>query len=236
MLDWLLAPRYLQWLWDGFLITLALSAAVSAAALLLGVVLCAGRLSRITALRWAVTGWLSFFRNTPLLVQLFFWYFGAAAFLPKSLQSWLNSPHQILGMGWPSFEMLAAFAGLTLYSAAFMAEEFRAGVRAVSPGQITAGAALGLNDSLIWHHIVLPQAVRNAFPALAGQIMNVVKNSSLAMAIGLAELSYASRQVETESFRAFEAFGVATVLYIALIALIEGVTQAVRRQDRRARL
>lgn len=70
-------------------------------------------------------------------------------------------------------------------------------------------------------HVVLPQALKIAMPPLLGQYMNIIKNSSLAMAIGVAELSYASRQVETETLRTFQAFGVATVLYIAIIALIE---------------
>lgn len=71
-------------------------------------------------------------------------------------------------------------------------------------------------------YIVLPQALKIALPPLLGQYMNVIKNSSLAMAIGVAELSYASRQVETETLRTFQAFGVATFLYIAVIALMEG--------------
>lgn len=70
-------------------------------------------------------------------------------------------------------------------------------------------------------HVVLPQALKIAMPPLLGQYMNIIKNSSLAMAIGVAELSYASRQVETETLRTFQAFGIATVLYIAIIALIE---------------
>ncbi|MOA39960.1 putative glutamine ABC transporter permease protein GlnM [compost metagenome] len=71
-------------------------------------------------------------------------------------------------------------------------------------------------------YVVLPQALKIAMPPLLGQYMNVIKNSSLTMAIGVAELSYASRQVETETLRTFQAFGVATVLYIAIIALLEG--------------
>src|SRR5690606_11441268 len=133
--------------------------------------------------------------------------FGAAALLPSAWRQWLNSAHHWElaswgpGLSWPSFEVLAGFVGLTLYSAAFMAEEFRAGVRGVPAGQVVAARALGLRPIQVWRHVVLPQAVRIALPPLLGQVMNVVKNSSLTMAIGLAELSYAARQVETETFR-----------------------------------
>lgn len=228
-----LGPKYLGWLWDGFTVTLWLSAGVSVLALGLGFVLCAGSLSPVRAVRLVVSGWLSLFRNTPLLVQLFFWYFGVSALLPEDLMRWLNLPHIfVFGIKWPSYEYLAGFFGLTLYSAAFMAAEFRAGVNGVPKGQIAAGRALGLGEGQIWRAVVLPQALRNAFAPLAGQVMNVVKNSSLTMAIGLAELSYAARQVETETFRAFEAFGVATVLYILAIAVIEAGAQILRAQDR----
>lgn len=235
MFEGFLAPRYLGWLLEGFGVTLALSTIVSAAALALGFLLCMARLSPVRVAAACAGLWLSVFRNTPLLVQLFFWYFGVSALLPDSWMAWLNTPHEAevfaFGLRWPSFEFLSGFFGLTLYSAAFMAEEFRAGVNGVADGQVTAARALGLKPGVIWWAVVLPQAARNALSPLAGQIMNVVKNSSLTMAIGLAELSYASRQVETETFRAFEAFGAATVLYVLTIAVIEAVSQAIRARD-----
>jgi len=237
-MDSLLAPRYLQWLLEGFAVTLALSAVVSVVALALGLVYCVLRLSPLRAIAGTTALWLSLFRNTPLLVQLFFWYFGAAALLPSEWRQWLNSAHHWElgswgpGLWWPSFEVLAGFVGLTLYSAAFMAEEFRAGVRGVPAGQVVAARALGLRPLQVWRHVVLPQAVRIALPPLLGQVMNVIKNSSLTMAIGLAELSYAARQVETETFRTFQAFGIATLLYIAAIAVLEVAGQALHRRSR----
>jgi len=91
----------------------------------------------------------------------------------------------------------------------------------VRDGQHQAAAALGLTRFAAFRYVVLPQAVRIATPPLAGQYMNVIKNSSLTMAIGLAELSYSSRQVETETLKTFQSFGMATVLYIVAIAAIE---------------
>ena len=191
------------------------------AATLLGFVLAAMRDSSLRPLRWLAVGYSSLFRNTPLLVQLFFWYFAAGQILPSDAMQWLNSAHQVGPLEWPSFEFLAGFFGLTLYSTAFIAEEIRSGIRGVAGGQKYAAQALGLTGWQAMRY-VLPQALKIALPPLLGQYMNVIKNSSLTMAIGVAELSYASRQVETETLRTFQAFGVATVLYIAIIALLEG--------------
>lgn len=223
-MDWddLLSPMYLGWLWQGFLLTLAISVSTSVAATLLGFLVAGMRDSRVRLLRILATGYSTLFRNTPLLVQLFFWYFAAGQLLPWQVMEWLNTPHQMGLFSWPSFEFLAGFIGLTFYSTAFIAEEIRAGIRGVATGQKNAAWALGLTDWQSLRYIILPQALRIAFPPLLGQYMNVIKNSSLTMAIGVAELSYASRQVETETLRTFQAFGVATLLYILTIALLEG--------------
>ncbi|HHW1584636.1 amino acid ABC transporter permease [Pseudomonas aeruginosa] len=228
----LLAPQYLRWLLDGFLLTLGLALLSCLLATLIGAPLAIARLSRRRLLSWPARAYLALFRNTPLLVQLFFWYFGVPALLPEALVSWLNTPHETPLLDWPSFEFLAGAWGLTLYTSAFVAEEFRAGIASVRPEQRAAGLALGLTQRQVWRVVVLPQALRTALPPLLGQNMNALKNSSLAMAIGLAELSYASRQVETETFKTFQAFGIATLLYIGAIALIEAFGQALQQTRR----
>ncbi|MEW3663267.1 amino acid ABC transporter permease [Pseudomonas aeruginosa] len=228
----LLAPQYLRWLLDGFLLTLGLALLSCLLATLIGAPLAIARLSRRRLLSWPARAYLALFRNTPLLVQLFFWCFGVPALLPEALVSWLNTPHETPLLDWPSFEFLAGAWGLTLYTSAFVAEEFRAGIASVRPEQRAAGLALGLTQRQVWREVVLPQALRTALPPLLGQYMNALKNSSLAMAIGLAELSYASRQVETETFKTFQAFGIATLLYIGAIALIEAFGQALQQTRR----
>jgi len=229
----LLAPRYLHWLLDGFVLTLFLSLVTCVAATGLGFLLCLARLSPSRLWSWPARAYLAVFRNTPLLVQLFFWYFGVTAMLPEGLVIWLNQPRSLsLGLfdiEWPSFEFLAGFWGLMLYTTAFIGEEFRAGIHSVRPEQRAAGLAMGFTSAQVWRFIVFPQALRTALGPLLGQYMNALKNSSLTMAIGLAELSYASRQVETETFKTFQAFGFATLLYVASIALIEVVGQLIAR-------
>ena len=229
----LLAPHYLHWLLDGFVLTLILSLLTCLFATGLGFLLCLARLSSSRLWSWPARAYLSLFRNTPLLVQLFFWYFGVTAMLPEGWVMWLNQPRSLsLGffeLQWPSFEFIAGFWGLMLYTAAFISEEFRAGVSSVRIEQRAAGLALGFTTAQVWRYIVFPQAIRTALGPLLGQYMNALKNSSLTMAIGLAELSYASRQVETETFKTFQAFGFATLLYVASIALIEVIGQWMAR-------
>jgi polar amino acid transport system permease protein len=226
-----LAPKYLTWLWQGFGVTVGLALCAAVAATAVGFALAMARHARYRLVRHLAGAYVVAFRNTPLLVQLLFWYFGVATLLPEAVMQWLNTAHSLhvaaWAIRWPSFEFVAGWLGLTCYTAAFIAEEFQAGLRGVPAGQHHAASALGLTPWQAFRHVVLPQAVRISLPPLFGQYMNLVKNSSLTMAIGLAELSYAARQVETETFQTFAAFGVATLLYIAVVALIEALARVV---------
>ena len=220
-----LASKYVNWLWHGFGMTLGLSVLVAIAATACGFVLALARSSGAGPVRRVAALYVLIFRNSPLIVQLFFWYFGVATLLPEVVMTWLNTPHPVdlgvVSFEWPSFEFVAGWFGLTCYTTAFIGEELRSGLTGVPAGQHHAASALGLTPFGAFVHVILPQAVRIATPPLFGQYMNVVKNSSLTMAIGLAELSYSSRQVDTETFKTFQAFGAATVLYILTIAVLE---------------
>jgi len=232
-IDWL-APKYLDWMLWGVLETLFLSLLVALVATAFGLLLAAMRDSRRRVLNLAALAYQTVFRNTPLLVQLLFWYFGASSLLPAPAIEWLNTPRALtIAAGWtlpcPSFEFIACLFGLSLYSASFIAEEIRAGIRGVPFGQRQAAAALGLTGWQTMRWVVLPQALRIALPPLFGQYMNVVKNTSLTMAIGVVELSYTSRQIETETLKTFQAFGVATLFYIAIIVAIELALQQLRQ-------
>ena len=221
----LLTSEYLDWIWQGLLITVWISFCAIVVSTLLGFIIAAIRDSQITFLRWLAIAYISLFRNTPLLIQLFFWYFAVGKILPESVMQWLNTLHRpsIFGiqLAWPSFEFLAGVIGLSLYSTPFISEELRAGIYGVKHGQKFAALALGLSGWQAMGYVVLPQALKIAMPPLLGQYMNIVKNSSLTMAIGVAELSYVSRQIESQSLQTFTAFGMATILYIAIIAVME---------------
>ena len=229
-LEQLLAPKYFLWMWHGLLTTLLVTAITALVATALGLVLAAARSNEQTALARLAKTYTTLFRNTPLLVQLLFWYFGVPSLFPEGAMEWLNADHHlalagVFTLSWPSYELLSALCGLTLYSSAYISEEIRSGLRGVAHSQTLAGAALGLTRIEVLRYIILPQATRIALPPLLGQYMNILKNTSLTMTIGVAELSYTARQVEAETFRTFQAFGLATIMYIFAIALIEALSQ-----------
>lgn len=216
-----LETHFIGWMLQGAALTAWLALLVCVLATLLGVLLAAGYEQRWRSVRLVVRTFLSLHRNTPLMVQLLLWYFGVAGLLPEAAMLWLNAPHEVTLAGWtlawPSFEFVAALVALSLYSAAFVAEEIRAGIRSVAPGQRAAALALGMTPRQVFRHIVLPQALRVVRRPLLGQYLGVIKNTSLTMAIGVAELSYSSRQVESETLLTFQAFAVATLLYLLLV-------------------
>lgn len=236
--DGFLAPRHLGGLLDGWFVTLWSTLLVVIAATALGIVYAAACESGRPGFVRAGAVYLSAFRNTPLLVQLLFWYFGVPALLPEGWMVWLNQVHALQVGGiellrWPSFEFLASLVGLVFYSTAYVGEDIRSGLRGVPPGQWEAARALGLRPHQVLRDVVLPQALRIATAPLLGQYMNILKNTSLGMAIGLVELSYRSRQVEAETWKTFQVYGVATLLYILAIAVLELLGQVLqRRRDR----
>lgn len=220
-----LPPRYLGWMLEGFGMTLLVSAAAIAGGLAIGLLLTALRASAQPWLHLPARALVAFLRKTPLLVQLFFWYFGAAQFLGEDVVGAITGWGGIAVGAWrlpaPSFEFVAAAFGIALYAGAFFSEELRAGIRAVPRGQREAALSLGFTPRAAFLRVVLPQALRVSALPLLGQCANTIKNTSLAMGIGLAELAYSARQVETDTLLAFQAFAVATVLYAAAILLLQ---------------
>ena len=211
--DWaiVLSGKYFEWLVSGVEVTIQLSAVSIALSFLLGLVIAVMRMSRVRPVRWFALGYLEFFRNTPLLVQIFFWYFGSYKILPKAINDWLVSTN---------FEFAAAVIALTIYTSAFIAEDIRSGVLSIPKEQMEASRSSGFSYIRSMRYIILPQAVRITVPPLINQFLNVVKNSSLAMTIGVAELTYQARQVESYTFKGFEAFTAATVVYLAMSIII----------------
>ncbi len=229
-----LPPRYLGWMLEGFGMTLLVSAAAIAGGLVIGLLLTALRASAQPWLHLPARALVAFLRKTPLLVQLFFWYFGAAQLLGEDVVGAITGWGGIAVGAWrlpaPSFEFLAAAFGIALYAGAFFSEELRAGIRAVPRGQREAALSLGFTPRAAFLRVVLPQALRVSALPLLGQCANTIKNTSLAMGIGLAELAYSARQVETDTLLAFQAFAVATVLYAGVILLLQWVAPLVLRR------
>ncbi|MFH1034606.1 MAG: amino acid ABC transporter permease [Pseudomonadota bacterium] len=213
--DWgvVLSGRYLDWLLSGVQVTISLSGLAIVLALVLGLMVAMLRLSPWRPLRYLAHAYLEFFRNTPLLVQIFFWYFGSYKILPQALNDWLAAT---------DFEFAAGVLALGLYTSAFIAEDIRSGVRSIPKEQMEAARSAGFGFLGAMRHVILPQAVRVTIPPLINQFLNLVKNSSLAMTIGVAELTYQARQVESYSFKGLEAFSAAALIYLLLSLAIAG--------------
>lgn len=211
--DWsvVTSGQYYDWIVSGLYLTIQLSAVSIVLAFLLGLLIAVMRMSSVKPVKWIALGYLEFFRNTPLLVQIFFWYFGSYKILPQSVNDWLNSTN---------FEFAAAVIALTIYTSAFIAEDIRSGVLSIPKEQMEASRSGGFSYLRSMQYIILPQAVRITIPPLIGQFLNLTKNSSLAMTIGVAELTYQARQVEAYTFKGFEAFTAATLVYVALSIII----------------
>ena len=207
--DWAIVTsgKYFEWLVSGLVVTLQLSLVGIVFSFLIGLLIAVMRMSHIKPVRWAALAYLEFFRNTPLLVQIFFWYFGSYKILPTFVNDWLNTQN---------FEFAAGLIALTIYTSAFIAEDLRSGVLSIPKEQMEAARSAGFSYLRAMQYIILPQAVRITVPPLVNQFLNLTKNSSLAMTIGVMELTYQARQVESYTFKGFEAFTAATVVYVVL--------------------
>ncbi|MEH4626574.1 amino acid ABC transporter permease [Phytobacter diazotrophicus] len=221
-LDWagVFTGQPAQWLTSGFLTTIWVTVVGIILATAMTVFLLALRLAGGKVGRAVVAGWVSLFRNTPLLVQLLFWYFAAWNVLPLAFRQYVNDGHafSILpgDVWWFTPEFLSSAWALGLFTAAFLVEEIQAGLHAVPRGQIEAAKSQGFSDLALFRWVLLPQGLENAWQPVVGQYLNLMKLSSLATGIGFAELTYQTRQIESFNAHALEAFTVGSVLYLAL--------------------
>ena len=215
--------RYVDLLLNGIYWTLAVSACAWIIALFVGSVI--GTI-RTTDHPWLVrvgNGWVEFFRNVPLLVQMFLWYFVIPEFIAP-LKRWM------VGTDPAHAQFLAAVLCLGLFTSARIAEQVRAGIQSLPRGQRNAGLALGLNTVDVYRYVLLPMAFRIIVPPLTSETMNLIKNSSVALTIGLAELTFRSREMGEYTFRFFEAFSAATVIYIVIAMTANRVMAVVERR------
>jgi polar amino acid transport system permease protein len=209
-----LTGAHLQWLLQGLLLTIELSLASWLFAMALAVMLALLRNTELAPAEWFVATYVEVHQNIPLLVQVLFWYFAVPELLPENLRIWLNERNS---------EFILAFFALSFCFAAYLSEALRSGLRAIPRTQYEAGRSLGFGYLRTMRYIVLPQAARVAVPPLVNYSLLLFKNTSIAMAIGVHELTYQARQIENDTFRTFEVFAIVTVIYLALSFLITGV-------------
>jgi putative glutamine transport system permease protein len=195
---------YGGWLLQGLKNTIVVSLIAWVIALALGLVLGMLRTAPWPWPRAAAGLWVEFFRNTPLLVQLFFLFFGA----PLIGLRLSTDPFE--------FNFRAAALGMALYHGAYVAEVVRSGLLGVEKGQIEAARSLGLTYTQMLRYVQLPQSVRTVVPPLGNVGIALTKNTSLAATIGVTELLFAGEIVEARTFRAEEAFGAVAILYLSI--------------------
>ena len=197
---------YLSWLITGLGWTVSVSLCSWLIALLLGFLI--GTL-RTAPNRWVArlcNAWVELFRNVPLLVQMFLWFFVVPELLPRGLSMWVKQEM-------PAKEFLTATACLGLFTSARIAEQVRAGIQSLPRGQRHAGLAVGFTLPQTYRYVLLPMAFRIILPPLTSEFMNIFKNSSVAFAIGVLELTFQARQMQEDSEQGIETYLAVTLLY-----------------------
>jgi glutamate/aspartate transport system permease protein len=212
---------YLGWLLQGILTTLALAALGWTVAAALGAVFGAVRTVPSRLLRGLGATYVEFFRNVPLLVWMFLWYFGVPQVLPPWVQDWLNRHNG---------EFVAAVAALGVYHGARIAEVVRAGIQSIPATQLEAALSTGLTMRQAYRLVLVPIALRLIVPPLTNESLNLLKNSSLALTISVAETTFVTRQIESYTAKGFEAITAGTLIYLALCL---GVSAAMAHVERR---
>ena len=214
---------YAGWLLSGLKLTLVIACFASIIAFSLGTMIGIFRTVENPLLRRIATIYVEFFRNIPLLVQLFIWFFVVPELLPPQWGRYLKRdlPHP---------EVVTAIVALGLYQAAAIAETVRAGIQSIGRGQSFAGLAIGLTVFQVYRRILLPVMFRTIIPPLASTFLSIVKDSSLALTIGVLEITAQSRQIETYTFQGFEAFFAATVLYQTITIVVIFLMQHIEKR------
>jgi glutamate/aspartate transport system permease protein len=199
---------YLAWIIHGLGWTVAISLSAWVIALVLGSLI--GTLRTAPNRKLALLGhaWVEFFRNVPILLQLFLWFFVVPELLPRDLSLWVKQEM-------PAKEFITAVIALGLFTSARVAEQVRAGIQSLPRGQMNAGLAIGFSVPQTYRYVLLPMAFRIIIPPLTSEFMNAFKNSGVAYAVGVWELIFVSRQMTEETGgQVIESLIVPTVLYI----------------------
>jgi glutamate/aspartate transport system permease protein len=199
----------------GIFITLHLSLISWVFALILGVIIGTLRITPRTFVRGLATAYTEIFRNIPILVQLFIWYFAVPKLLPNSMQHFLNNNVNNL-------EYLTAVVALSFYTSARVAENIRSGFLSIRKEQFQAALSTGLSRFQMYRYVIIPYAIRIVIPPLTAEFIGVFKNSSLVMVIAVTELTFMSQQIESYTFHGLETTFGASMVYIMISLAIIG--------------
>ena len=210
------AGTYLDTLLHGLLVTIEASLAAWVIALIFGAIIGVMRTLPSKAAQHIGFAWVELFRNMPLLVQLFLWFFVLPELLPHAAGLWLKQLRDA--------PFYTAAIGIGLFMSARVAEQLRSGIGSLPRGQLNAATALGLTTVQSYRYVLLPMAVRIILPPLTSEFLSTIKSTSVAITIGLIELTGEARSMQEFSFQVFEAYTAATVLYLIInIVVVVGM-------------
>jgi len=221
----LFEEQYLSWLISGFGWTVSVALSAWCIALVIGALVGVGKTVPNRVIRAVSATYVEIFRNVPLLVQMFIWYFAVPELLPDDWGRWMKRDM-------PNPEFVTAVIALALYTASRIAEQVRAGIETVPPGLTSAATAHGLSVLQTYRYVLLPISFRMIVPPLTSEFLTVFKNSSLALTIGLLELTAQSQQIAEYTFQGFEAFTAATVIYVCIALVATGLMQLLEKYTR----
>jgi len=195
----------------GLILTLEISALSIILGVIIGLITGLARLSSSPAPKWLAIGYIELIRGTPLLVQIYIFYF-------------------FIGQVFRLSNFMAGVLALSFFSGAYIAEIIRAGIQSIHRGQMEAARSLGMNYPQAMLYIILPQAFKRILPPLAGQFISLIKDSSLVGVIALVELTRAGREIGTSTFNYFEVFFTVAALYLILTFSLSMIVQYLERR------
>lgn len=199
---WSILPRLL----DATKITIQLTACSIVLGFIVGIALALGRVYGRRPVRWLTSGYIQFFRGTPLLAQLLLIYYGLPPYLAM--------------VGIRLSPLIAAIIGLGLNSAAYQAEYFRGAIQSIQSGQMMAARSVGLSKARAVRHVILPQALRIVIPSWSNELIYSIKYSSLAYFLSLTELTFVGKKIALHTARTFETYLVVAAIYLGIVIVV----------------
>lgn len=206
------------------MITIQLSILAWGIALFLGVIIASLRNLPQKWVKAVAAAYVETFRNIPLLVQLFFWYFAAPELLPYSARQWLYQNIEPTTLSY-----YTAIISLSLFTSSRIAEHARSGFSSIPKGQYLAAFSTGLNTLQVYRYVIIPYTIRVFIPPLTTEFVTIFKNSALAMTLGVTETTFMSQRIDSYTFHGLEATIGAMVIYLLISLSVSGLMGFVER-------
>ena len=210
---------YLDWIISGLGWLFIIAIVAWSIAMVLGSILGIMRTLPNKTARSIGTAYVTLFRNVPLLIQLFIWFYVVPNFLPEPIKTWWVSD-----LGANTTALISASIGLGLFTAARVCEQVRTGIEALPPGQVNAGYAMGFTTFQLYRYVILPQSFRMILPPLSSELTNCVKNTSIASLVGVSEIISQMKTISEYTQNTIEIYTFVTIIFVVInVLLIQGM-------------